>query len=736
MHEHVEPQLRLDRIVTMIAQNMVAEVCSVYLRQRENFLELFATEGLNREAVHETRLNVGEGLVGHIAREARPLNLEDAPLHPSFAYRPETGEDPFHSFLGVPILRAGQILGVLVVQNETRRHYVEEEVEALQTIALVLAEMLASGDLIDVSEIDEALDLLKQTWRLQGLPLADGIAMGHVVLHEPRVEVTESIADDPTIEKQRLTKAIAELRRWVDDTMKRSELLDTGEHRDVLEAYRMFAHDRGWLRRLLEAVDTGLTADAAVERVQNDTRARMLRQTDPYWRERLHDLDDLSNRLMRHLAGKAGTAASEDLPHDSIVCARTMGPAELLDYDRAKLRGLAIEEGGATSHVAIVARALDIPLVGRVGGLLDRIDSGHDIIADGDSGEVYIRPQSDVISAYAEKVRFRATRQAQYAAIKDEPAVTQDGVEITLNINAGLSVDLPHLDQAGAAGIGLFRTELQFMISSTFPRLGVQTELYRSVLDAAGGRKVVFRTLDLGGDKVLPYLTHEREENPAMGWRAIRFALDRPALLRYQIRALLNASEGRDLDIMFPMIADVSEFKAARALVQKEIERRNRLERAGPANLRIGTMLEVPALAWQLEALCEYVDFVSVGSNDLLQFFFASDRGHPRLTGRYDELSPAVLSFLRQLVSTCDANDVPISLCGEIAGRPLDAMALIGIGFRTISMPPASVGPVKMMVRSLNAASLAAYIKTLYSTPEASVREALRTFAQDNGVTI
>ena len=736
MAEDIQPQARLDRIVRLVAANMVAEVCSIYLRRGDTTLELCATEGLNPESVHQTSLQVGEGLVGIIAETVEPLSLADAQSHPKFAYRPETGEDPFKSFLGVPILRSGQTLGVLVVQNQTSRHYTDEEVEALQTIAVVLAEMVVSGALVDPDDFAGASELLKRSWRLDGVGIAEGIAMGHVVLHEPKVDVVLAIAEDTSAEQNRLSQSIVELRSWIDTTLARPDLSSTGEHRDVLEAYRMFAHDRGWIRRIREAIDTGLTAEAAVQRVQGDTRAQFTKQADPFWRERLHDLEDLSHRLLRHLAGKMTTAASEDIPKDAIICARTMGPAELLDYDQESLRGLVLEEGSSTSHVAIVARALDIPLIGRASGLLDRVESNHAIILDGNSGEVYIRPQQDVIDSYAEKVRFRARRQAQYEALRDEPAVTKDGVEISMNINAGLLVDLPHLAQSGADGIGLFRTELQFMVSSTFPRLRMQMDLYSKVMDAAEGRPVVFRTLDLGSDKVLPYFTHEREENPAMGWRAIRIALDRPALLRYQIRALLGAAEGRELKMMFPMISEVSEFIAARKLVDREMARRSNLGLNPPTKVMVGTMLEVPALTWQLDALCKHVDFISVGSNDLMQFLFASDRGHPRLSNRYDTLSPSVISVLKSVVDTCNRHQVPVSLCGEMAGRPLDAMALIGLGFRKISMPPASVGPVKMMIRSLNTAALEAYVKTLNGTSQASLRDGFEKFAKKHGVSV
>lgn len=728
MREHTSAQARLDKIVSLIAANMVAEVCSIYLAKPGEWLELFATEGLNKAAVHKTRLKRGEGIIGDIALNARPLNLSDAPHHPSFSYRPETGEEIYQSMLGVPILRGHRAIGVLAVQNAAPRHYGDEEVEALSTIAMVLAEMVVSGALIDPAELDPSLKR-DRPWRGQGVSFCEGVAVGRAVLHEPRVKVEKLIADDIPAERERLDAAIAELRASLDALLASEDTVITGETRDVLEAYRMFAYDRGWTTKLREAVLSGLTAEGAVERVQNDTRARMARLADPLIKERLHDLEDLANRLLRHLVGKADTSAHEALPSDTVLFARTMGPAELLDYDRTKIRGLVLEEGSPTSHVAIVARALDIPVVGRLENVLDQVEQNDWIIADGDTADVHVRPAHEVREAYRHKLALRAQRQATFAAMRLQPAITKDGEHIKLLMNAGLIADLPHLEETGAEGIGLFRTELQFMISSEMPRLQQLVDLYAAVLDGAAGKPVVFRTLDLGGDKVLPYARPVSEENPAMGWRAIRVTLDRPALLRYQIRALLKAAKGRDLDLMFPMVAEVAEFRAARALVDRELERLAQTKAQPPRKIRVGTMLEVPALAFQMPALLASADFISVGSNDLMQFFFACDRGNPRLGTRYDLLSPPMLNFLKGIIEAARAKGVPVTLCGEMAGRPLEAMALIGLGFRSLSMAPASIGPVKQMLLALNTGHLASAMADMRDRSEHSLREQLRQLA-------
>ncbi len=635
--------------------------------------------------------------------------------------------------LAVPILRGGRVLGVLAVQNRTRREYSDEDVEVLLTTAMVVAEHIVSGAVAGANGAAEISRSIAGIAR--GEPISEGIALGHVVLHEPRVVVTKLLAEDVAIELERLEAAVHRLRASLDEIMSAEGLAQAGDHRDVLEAYRMFANDRGWMRRMEAAVQEGLTAEAAVERVQNATRTRMLRQNDPYWRERLRDLDDLSDRLLRILAGRT-TAAREglELPADTILVARTMGPAELLDYNREKLRGLVIEEGSGQSHVAIVARALGLAAVGQARGIIELVATGDPIIVDAETGDIHVRPSTDIVTAYSDKVRFRARRQRQYQALRELPTVTKDGARIHLQINAGLLVDIPHLVESGAEGVGLFRTELQFMISSTFPRRDKQTETYRQILDDAAGKPVVFRSLDIGGDKILPYIRHPKEENPALGWRAVRISLDRPGLFRTQIQALLRAAAGRELSIMVPMISTVSEIEAAKALIAREVDQ---LEKRGvprPGKLRLGAMVEVPSLLYELDALMAKVDFVSVGSNDLLQFLFAADRANAQVGHRYDPLSVSALRALEQVVRAGTRHGVRVTLCGEMAGRPLEAMALIGLGYRTISMAPASIGPVKSMILSLDAAKVAGVVEELLQTKSGSIRSHLKEFARAEGV--
>ena len=736
MAEALEPQARLDRIVHHIAQNMVAEVCSLYVLRADSVLELYATEGLNPGAVHQAQLRLGEGLVGTIAAAARPLNLSDAQKHPAFAYLPETGEEIYNSFLGVPVLRAGRTLGVLVVQNRTMRQYREDELEALETTAMVIAEMIAAGDLSRLTRPGLELDLTRPV-TIKGLAFNEGVGLGHVVLHEPRVVVTNLFNEDSEQEMERLERALGSLRLSIDDMLSRREVAFEGEHREVLEAYRMFANDRGWVRRLEEAVNNGLTAEAAVEKVQSDMRARMMHMTDPYLRERMSDFDDLANRLLRMLLGHAPDEMANALPRDAVIVARSMGAAELLDYPREKLRGLILEEGAITSHVVIVARAMGIPVVGQMKGAVSMSENRDAIIIDGEDGVMHLRPQSDVEAAYAEKVRFRARRQELYRELRKKPSATKDGTHIDLMMNAGLAVDLPQLAESGAAGIGLFRTELQFMVASTFPRAEAQERLYRDVLGAASGKPVTFRTIDIGGDKVLPYFKGAgQEENPALGWRAVRLTLDRPGLLRTPERARLKAAGGGELRLMLPMVTEIAEIRQARAIIDKEVRHLSRFAHHLPTTLKLGAMIEVPSLLWQLEEMMEVVDFVSVGSNDLFQFVTATDRGTTQLAGRFDPISVPFLRLLRQIVRTGDKTDTPVTLCGELAGRPISAMALLAIGYRSISMSPAAIGPVKAMLTELPLDRLSALMDEVLDAPcsETDVRDVLTGFAADNDI--
>ena len=728
-------QSKLDRVVDLIAAAMSSDVCSIYLL-RDNFLELFATHGLRKEAVHVTRLRMGEGLVGTIAAEGRILNLAEAADHPAFAYRPETGEERFHSFAGVPIVRLETPIGVLAVQHAEPRRYEEVEIEALQTVAMVLSEMLAGARLVDGarrSRMRSAGPL-----RLSGLKLVAGMAKGQAVFHEPPVVVEHTVAEDTEAERERVYSAFRKMREQIDNMARDAEFGTTGEHKEILETYRMFAYDEGWSRRINEAIDSGLTAEAAIERVQQRTRARMLEIDDPLLQERMHDLEDLSGRLLRIVSGRMGTAAQTGLAHDAVLVARNLGPADILEYDRRRLKAVLLEEGSLTSHMVIVARAIGVPVIGRLHDIRHSVEEGETILVDGDNGSIIIRPNRALTTGFEHRMALSQKRRAEFAAIRNLPARTIDGVHVSVMVNAGLAEDAAALPMSGADGIGLFRTEFQFLVSATLPGRDRQQRLYTKVLESVGDRPVVFRTVDIGGDKALPYLTdaHDEAENPAMGWRAIRLSLDRSTLMRAQARALIEAAGGRVLRVMFPMISEPWEYEEARALFEEQVAWARKAHRKLPAKIEYGAMLEVPSLAELLDQLLPRVDFLSIGTNDLTQFLFAADRSEPRLAQRYDWLSPAILRFLKRVLDACRAAKVPVRICGEMAGRPLEAMALIGLGAENFSITPAGVGPVKAMVRSLDAAAIRSRMEQLLAKPPKDMRKALAEWARRHNVTI
>jgi phosphotransferase system enzyme I (PtsP) len=729
-------QSKLDRVVDLIAEAMNSDVCSIYLL-RENYLELFATHGLRKEAVHVTRLRMGEGLVGTIAAEGRILNLAEAAQHPAFAYRPETGEERFHSFAGVPIVRLETPIGVLAVQNADPRRYEDVEIEALQTVAMVLSEMIAAARLVDGarrSRLRSAGPL-----RLSGLKLVAGMAKGEAVFHEPRIVVEHTVAEDTEAERERVYSAFRKMREQIDNMAKEAEFGIGGEHQEILETYRMFAYDEGWSRRINESIDSGLTAEAAIERVQQRMRARMQEIDDPLLGERMHDLEDLSNRLLRIVSGRMGTAAQSGLTRDTVLVARNLGPADLLEYDRRRLKGVLLEEGSLTSHMTIVARAIGVPVIGRLHDIRHSVEEGETILVDGDNGSVIIRPTRHLTTGFEHRMAISQKRRAEFAAVRTLPAKTRDGVKVSVMVNAGLAEDAATLPMTGADGIGLFRTEFQFLVSATLPGRERQQRLYTKVLEAIGDRPVIFRTVDIGGDKALPYLTDEVEEkaeNPAMGWRALRLSLDRTTLMKAQARALIEASHGKVLRVMFPMVSEPWEYEEARKLFEEQVDWAKKSHRPRPTRIEFGAMLEVPSLAEMLDQLLPRVDFISIGTNDLTQFLFAADRSDPRLAQRYDWLSPAILRFLKRVLDACRAAGVPARVCGEMAGRPLEAMALVGIGAENFSITPAGVGPVKAMVRSLDSAAIRARLDQLLARPPRDMRKALTDWAKRHSVTI
>ncbi|HQT38411.1 MAG TPA: phosphoenolpyruvate-utilizing N-terminal domain-containing protein [Acidocella sp.] len=713
----------LPDIALLVAQELPADAVAIYVARAGEFLELAATYGLNVNAVGRTRLRIGEGIIGIVASSGDALNLPDAQNHPRFAYKSEIGEEPFASMLAMPVKRAGRILGVIALQNRQPRLFAPVEVESVATVAMLLAEILSGAGATNLPE--EGLgDSLPR--RYAGHVLSPGIARGPILPYGAAPPIKQLLTDDPDAELVRLNKAVDKANKNLDGLISGS-LPGGNASRDVLEAYRMVAQSAGWLSRVKEAINDGLTAETAVDKISRDLRERMRKIADPYLRERLADIEDMIGRLMVALGG---AAAKPERADGMLLLVRRLGPADLLDWHSRGIAGIAIEEASPSGHAAILARALGLPALQVDRGAVEAAHEGDEAILDAEGVTLILRPEPEVVQVYDRALAARSVRAAALATYRDIPAITQDGTAVSLMLNVGLALELDQLERTGADGIGLYRTEIAALAAGGLPDVAAQAAEYARVLDRAKGRRVQFRTLDLGADKLLPGETNAGEENPAMGWRSLRVGLDRPAILRRQLRALLLGAQGRPLSIMFPMVATVEEFRAARDLLDAEAAR----VRPAPEHLECGSMIEVPSLLFQLPGLLAEADFVSVGTNDLMQFLFAADRGTPELADRYDTLSAPVLELLERLAAACCEAGVPLSVCGEAAGRPLDALAFAAIGVTTLSMSGNAILPVKAMLAAADLNSFRPILRELRRTGAAggSIREPLTSWAREH----
>ena len=717
----------LAELTRLIAVEMRADVCSIYVVRPGEILELVASHGLRPESIGATRLRIGEGIVGIVAASGETMNLADARQHPDFAPRPGTGEEQFAAMLAVPIRRAGQTLGVIALQDRAARRFAPMEGEAVSTLAMLLAETLAG--LGAAQSASRSLgDALPR--RYAGHPLAPGIVRGTALPLGRNVRPLRVLADDPVAEGTRLDRAIAEAEASLNDLI--AETLTTGEaSHEILEAYRAIAQSGGWLERVRAAISEGLSAEAAVDQVGAALRSRMRRLADPYLRERLADIEDMIERMLAALGAGPG---KPDRADGMVLIARRLGPAELLEWHRRGIVGVAIEEASTSGHAAILARALELPALAVEAGAFEATREGDNVLLDAELGTFVLRPDRELAAAYERALAVRNDRISELAAYRDRPAETRDGMRLSLMLNVGLALELDQLERTGSEGIGLYRTEITALASGRQSGIAEQAAEYRQVVERAGRCRVIFRTLDLGADKMLRGESDDVVENPAMGWRSLRVGLDRPAVLRRQLRALLTGAAGYPLSVMFPMVATVAEFRAARDLLEAEAGRLA----PGPTSIEVGAMLEVPALLFQLPGLLAEADFISVGTNDLMQFLFAADRGAPRLAGRYDVLSAPVLELLEGVAAACAEEDVGFSICGEAAGRPLDALAFAAIGVRTLSMAGASILPVKAMLASVDLNELRPVLRELRRAGAAgiSLREPLAAWAREHDLPI
>ena len=722
--EEGDSQTRLNNIVGLIASSMKAEVCSIYLKDN-NALELFASEGLKADSVHLTKLKIGEGLVGKIAQTSEPINTDDVKKTQGFRFIPETGEERYSSFLGVAIQRLGEILGVLIVQNVRKRKYTEDDVYGLEIIAMVLAEMTELG--IFSSGNKKSFNKRKKLpLFLSGISVQKGIAIGKVILQEPKLVIENPIADNPKNEKEKLNNAFKKLQKNIESLINKNFSIKPGAYFEILEAYQLFAKDKGWRRRMEESIESGLSAPLAVEKEQSETRAKMSKISDPYIKERLHDLDDLSNRLIKILT-KHDTKKLLNSSEKFILVARNIGPGELLDY-RNNICGVILEEGSVGSHASIVASSLAIPSLIQSSDIIRHAYEGDLVIIDGDQGKIHLRPEQKVLRQFKKIKEDYRKAEEKYQTIRNKKAKTKDGINIKLFMNAGLMADLPSLQKSGADGVGLFRTELQFLTRSKIPKRSEQSNLYSKILDSSHGKEVNFRTVDIGSDKIINFVERKREANPSLGWRAIRLSLDKKIIMRIQVQALLRASKGRSLKVMFPFISNFSEFEEARNLVLDEYQKEKNKKHLVPKSLKIGSMLEVPSLAFENEKFFKIVDFICIGGNDLKQFFFAADRENEKVRQRYDSLDKNYIEFLKFIIQKTNKFKTPVSFCGEDAGKPIEALVLSALGIRNLSMNPSSIGLIKRVIRDINLKDIQKIIDNSETQNYSSLRKDLLNF--------
>ena len=725
----ISAEEKINLIIRKIIQELPVDVCSCYLIRPGDVLELYATMGLNVKAVHETFLRLGEGLIGEIALNRKPQAFENAQEHASYSFKPETNEQHFKSLAGAPILYENMLLGVISIQTKQPFVYPPELLNVLQIIALVMADILY---LSVVSSAEKKISTGHQYKKIEATRLIPGIALGNAYIHR-RAVLNAVLADDVHKEIKKLEAALKTAEDEINHLIMKPDT--KSEQSGILETYLMFVHDKGWLQKMKQEIENGLTAEAAVLKVCAEMVRRMDLTNDSYIKERIHDFRDLTSRIIRLLHGKQLISAKK-LPRNAILIAESLGPAELLDYDLSRIKGIVLEEGSQTMHVVIVARSYNIPVLSGIKDISALVLNNDVLALDADRGFLYINPADEILDEFESRLKEQKRLQSRLTQMGALPAVTQDGFSVSLNINAGLETDLMNVRGVTYDGIGLFRTELPFMSSEKLPDVAAQTAIYRRVISEMKDKPVVFRSLDIGSDKILPYFENRNEKNPAMGWRSIRVTLDRRAILRKQLRAFIHAGAGKTLYVMFPMISTVAEFNQARQTLEWELQRERERGCLMPAEIKVGTMLEVPSLLFQLEELVKYVDFISVGTNDLTQFLFATDRSNPLIWSRYDTLSPPFLRMMQFVQQTCEKANVECSVCGEMASHPLEAVALIGLGFKKLSMNPAALGRIKAVVRSMNQEKVHEFLLRYLSDTTATLRPLLQAYVTDHEIFI
>jgi len=697
-------------IVQGVRATLDVAVCSVYLvpyahvGQHQAHLVLMANEGLAAEAVGQVSMALDEGLVGLVAQRAEPLNLDNAPQHPRYKHIDNIGEEPYHAFLGAPIVLRGEVLGVLVVQDRAPRHFSDDQESFLVTLAAQLASSIVQAEISEAvmlapASANRPLSLASEP--LRGVPGASGVAFGVAVVMYPLADlegVPDRVCDDPQQELQRLRAAREAVRKDFVVLRQSMAMRVTEEECALFDAFTMMLNSESLLQGMERRILDGQWAPAALRDTVREYAAVFAGMDDDYLRQRGDDVRDLGSRILEHLQDVEGLA--REYPPHTILVGREITVTHLASVPEGHLAGIVSARGSSASHVALLARALGVPAVmGATDLPVERLD-GRELFLDGYRGAVHVEPQGVLREALERLVGEEAQLSAELATLRDEPAITPDGSSVHLYVNVGLLADMAPADNVGAEGIGLYRTEIPFQVRDNFPGEDEQTRVYREVLAAYAPRPAVLRTLDVGGDKPLSYFPIT-EDNPFLGWRGMRLTLDHPDIFLTQVRAMLTANVGLDnLRILLPMISGVGELDEALELI---VRARNELREEGlpMGEVPVGVMIEVPSAVYQIDALAKRVDFLSVGTNDLTQYLLAVDRNNARVAPLYDSLHPAVLRAIAEIVAGGQRAACPVSVCGELAGDPLGALVLLGFGIDSLSMSAGSLPRIKRVIRSV-----------------------------------
>ena len=719
LQKSTETDQKLANIMHEISVFFKADAAVSYISVDDNYLELFSSYGDTFEHSN-TNIRYGDGFIGEIASKEQVFSKTNQ-------------DDLFTSIIGAPLMLWDKVVGVILIAYQNQHDFTETEIDSLKTVAMFLATVFASEEISNYKrKLAKSRGFHVKDY-LKGIVLNKGYGVGPAVVHHRRRAITQLFTQNIDKELELLENARSQMITSLNNSFKQN-VLDAGEHIEILETYQMLANDKGWYQKIADHIKTGLTAEAAVEKTYEDMRDKLSVSSDIYIKERLNDLRDISDRLRSFLSGEH--LKNEHHLKDFILVAQSMGPADLMDYDYSKIRALILEDGTSTMHVSIVAKALNIPVVAKIKGLYKDVEEGQLLAVDGMEGFVYTNPPTEIIETFTKRQKQMSEWRTELKEISKKPSQTRDGKHISLNINVGLDFDLEYLKLSNCDGIGLYRTELPFMTSQKLPSVSEQVSIYRKLLNQAPDKRVVFRSLDVGSDKLLPYWGELKEDNPAIGWRYIRITLDRRALLRSQMKAFLQAAAGRELDVMFPMISSYHEFMEAKNTLLLEYEKQKQCHNPLPSKLNIGLMIEVPSVIFELDEILKQADFISVGTNDLAQFIFASDRTNPRLENRYDVLSAPFLKVMQNIVLKAKEYNIACSVCGEMASIPVEMMALLGLGFRCFSCTGSSFASVKKTLCSIHLNELTDYVQTLLKSNKKTLRPQLTAYAYDHGIAI